>query len=251
LGGRSLFHVIIVLPAYNEEGNVGGLLKRIDRDLSHDSLPYRVVVVDDGSIDRTAEILADAARLLPVTVFRHERNQGLGAAIRDGLRIATEMAGEDDIIVTMDADETHSPAQIAGMIRRVEAGSDVVTASRFQPGAAVSGLTLHRRLISWAASLLMRVCFPTPGVRDYTCGFRAYRAAALRAASDKFGPALVDQAGFQCMADILLKLRRMDLVFGEVPMVLRYDVKRGVSKMKIGRTAAGTLRMLLKRRFVR
>ena len=241
--------MIVVLPAYNEEANLGSLLERIDRDLTDELLPYRILVVDDGSRDRTADILAAAACSLPLTIFRHERNQGLGATIRDGLRLATEMAGEHDIVVTMDADETHSPALIATMVQRVREGRDVVIASRFQPGGAVYGLSTFRSLISWVASVLMRLCFPTRGIRDYTCGFRAYRAAVLRAANEEYGAALVDQEGFQCMADILIKLRRMDLVFGEVPMILRYDLKGGASKMRIARTVANTLRLMLKRRF--
>ena len=97
----------------------------------------------------------------------------------------------------------------------------------------------------------MRVVFPTPGVSDFTCGYRAYRAEALQQAYAQYGDSLVDQDGFQCMVDILLKLRKLPLIFGEVPLILRYDLKRGQSKMRIMRTAANTLRLLWRRRFGR
>jgi dolichol-phosphate mannosyltransferase len=95
----------------------------------------------------------------------------------------------------------------------------------------------------------MRIVFPTPGVSDYTCGYRAYRAEALQQAYARFGSGLVNQDGFQCMVDVLLKLRTMPLIFGEVPMILRYDLKRGQSKMRIAQTTVKTLRLLWLRRF--
>jgi dolichol-phosphate mannosyltransferase len=114
----------------------------------------------------------------------------------------------------------------------------------------VYGLSLHRRIVSRVASWLMRIVFPTPGVTDYTCGYRAYRAEALQQAYAAYGDNLVSQDGFQCMVDVLLKLRRLPLIFGEVPMILRYDLKRGSSKMRLAKTAVNTLRLLFVRRFV-
>src|SRR5260370_26197574 len=95
--------------------------------------------------------------------------------------------------------------------------------------------------MSRAGSLLMRVLFPTPGVSDYTCGYRAYRAEALQQAYAQYGDSLVDQDGFQCMVDILLKLRKLPLIFGEVPLILRYDLKLGQSKMRLMKTPVNTL----------
>jgi dolichol-phosphate mannosyltransferase len=240
--------VLVVLPAYNEEENIGALLQRIDEDLSEDRLPYRVLVVDDGSADRTPQILETCATQYPLHVRRHERNLGLGATIRDGLLQASEMAGPRDIVITMDADETHTPGLVQRMVRMIREGHDVVIASRYQPQARVVGLSFGRRAISYGASLLMRVVFPTPGVRDYTCGFRAYRATVLTSAIEQYGDAFLNQDGFQCMVDILLKLRRMPVIFGEVPMILRYDRKKGASKMRLARTAYRTLRLMLRRR---
>jgi dolichol-phosphate mannosyltransferase len=87
-------------------------------------------------------------------------------------------------------------------------------------------------------------------VTDFTCGYRAYRAEALQQAYGAYGDTFVDQDGFQCMVDVLLKLRRLPLIFGEVPMILRYDLKRGSSKMRLTRTALKTLRLLWQRRVV-
>jgi dolichol-phosphate mannosyltransferase len=243
--------IIVVLPAYNEEANIGNLLRRIFENLSDEGMGFSIIVVDDGSSDRTQAILEEFGRDFPLTIHRHERNQGLGATIRDGLREASAAASERDIVITMDADESHSPGLMIRMIRMIREGYDVVIASRYQRGSRVFGLGMGRRIISRAASLLMRVLFPTPGVSDYTCGYRAYRAEALEQAYRQYGESLVDQDGFQCMVDILLKLRKLPLIFGEVPLILRYDLKRGPSKMRVMKTAVKTLRLLWRRRIGR
>jgi len=241
--------VLVVLPAYNEEANIGGLLTKIDDAMADSSLAYEVIVVDDGSRDRTFEVLTEFSKRIPLTVSRHEVNQGLGITIRDGLLLAGKLAGKDDIVVTMDADETHTPGLIFRMVQMTREGYDVVIASRYQHGARVYGLSAFRTFISYGASWLFRVVFPTRGVKDFTCGFRAYRGQVLAAAIAKYGENIVEVQGFQCMVDILLKLRKMDVIFGEVPMILRYDLKLGASKMRVVRTMRQTLLLVLKRRF--
>jgi dolichol-phosphate mannosyltransferase len=240
--------VLLVLPAYNEEANLGKLLKRIQDAMEESFLRYSVLVVDDGSDDGTAAILRDFSSEMPLTVSRHDTNQGLGAAIRDGLYLASQMASENDVIITMDSDETHTPGLILRMVRLVREGHDVVIASRFRPGSRVYGLSLPRRLLSYLGSMTCRIVFPTEGVRDFTCGYRAYRAQALKEALRHYGSSFIHVDGFQCMVDILLKLRRMEVVFGEVPLILRYDLKRGASKMKVLRTTRQTLGLLIRRR---
>jgi dolichol-phosphate mannosyltransferase len=240
--------VFIVLPAYNEEANIGALLERINGSMTESGFRYQVIVVDDGSGDRTLEILNDYSKRIPLTISRHPVNQGLGAAIRDGLLLAVEMAGQHDIVVTMDADETQSPGLIPRMVQMIREGNDVVIASRYRPGARVVGLSLPRRVASYGASWVFRMLFPTAGVRDYTCGFRAYRSQVLSRAVSRYGNLFVEAQGFHCMIDILLKLRKLDAIFGEAPMILRYDLKRGSSKMRVARTIWHTLSLALKRR---
>ena len=241
--------VLVVLPAFNEAATIERLLDRIDEALDEASIAYQVILVDDGSRDRTLEIVQACAARMPIRVVHHEGNRGLGATIRDGLITAAEHAHARDIIVTMDADDTHTPGLILRMVRMISEGHDVVIASRYQPGSRVIGVPFARRLLSDAGSWLFRLMFPTPGVRDFTCGYRAYRAQVVQEALARYGAEFLDQDGFQCMVDILLKLRRMDLIFGEVPFVLRYDHKEGGSKMNVWRTVRATVALLFRRRF--
>jgi len=246
---RPLRTVRIVLPAYNEAENLPSLLAGVTEAMEDNLLPYQVIVVDDGSTDRTAAIAKQHGDRSPIRVVQHAANLGLGAAIRDGLQEALQLSNERDVIVTMDADDTHTPGLIVRMVRMLGEGYDVVIASRYQPESRVYGVPWSRRVMSGGASLLMRILFPIRGVRDFTCGYRAYRAAVLREAVAQYGGNFVNQEGFQCMVDILLKLRRMDLIFGEVPMLLRYDRKEGQSKMRVWRTATNTLGLLVRRKF--
>jgi dolichol-phosphate mannosyltransferase len=130
----------------------------------------------------------------------------------------------------------------------IREGHDVVIASRYQPQSQTYGVPWVRRLTSYAGSLLIRCLFPTRGVRDFTCGYRTYRADVLRFAMRQYGDHFVDQDGFECMVDILLKLRRLRVIFGEVPIILRYDLKQSGSKMRLLKTARSTLMLLLQRR---
>ena len=246
--------LIMVLPAYNEEGNLGPLVENLEAvfySLSCLGYERRYVIVDDGSTDGTPRVLAELQNTLPITVIRHEPNQGLGATIRDGLKKACEIAGDEDVVFTMDADNTHPAGLLKPMTQLVQEGNDVVIGSRYRAGSRVVGLSRWRALMSWGARVLFQLIFPIPGVRDYTCGYRAHRAQVLKEAFRVYGDRFVEHSGFQCMADILLRLSRLRVIMNEVPMILRYDQRQGTSKMRVGRTVFQTMTLLLKRRFER
>lgn len=245
--------VWIFLPAYNEELALPPLLNRLQAAMEAAKLDYHVVVVDDGSSDKTLEVAQRHAETMPLTVVVHEINQGLGAALRDGLTWATEQAEDHDVVVSLDADDSHDPALIEQMMQRIDEGAEVVIASRYRPGSEIHGVPWSRRALSYWGGWMFRILFPTRGVRDYTCGFRAYQAGVLRRALEHYGSGLFDQDGFQCMVDLLLKLRRLRPRprFAEVPFILRYDRKVGESKMRVASTARKTIALLVRRRLGR
>jgi dolichol-phosphate mannosyltransferase len=240
--------VIITLPAFNEEQTLPPLLDAIRDAMEENRIEYSVIVVNDGSRDGTAEVVDAARARMPLARIDHPTNRGLGETIRTGLLAALQGAAERDIIVTMDSDNTHTPGLIARMVRGIREGNDVVIASRFQPGARAIGVPFYRGVFSRGASWLFRIVFPTPNVRDFTSGFRAYRVGVLQRGFATYGDAFVAESGFSCMVDILLKLRRLDAIMTEVPLVLRYDLRFGVSKMLVLRTIRDTLRLLAVRR---
>ncbi|QDT68384.1 Undecaprenyl-phosphate mannosyltransferase [Planctomycetes bacterium MalM25] len=246
--------VRVALPAYNEGEALLPLLRSLHATLEGAGLRHEIVVVDDGSQDDTAPIAAQASFSMPVRLVQHEVNQGLAGALRTGLVDAVENASPGDVILTMDSDNTHPAGLIPRMLSLIAEGHDVVIASRFQHGARVIGVPWDRVLLSIAARWVFKIMLPIPGVRDYTCGFRAYRVAPLAAAIEHFGDDFVSEKGFSCMVDVLLKLRRLrvngaPIVMGEAPMILRYDQKGGASKMRVLRTVRQTLSLVFRRFF--
>ncbi len=231
--------VIVVLPAYNEAENLPPLLGQLHATLGGGGA-YHVLVVDDGSTDGTAAVADNQPQ---VSLERNPRNLGLTETMKRGLVRAVAMCGSDsDVIVTMDGDNTHAPEQIPAMLAAIEAGSDLVIASRYRRGARILGLSAFRKLLSLGGSWMFRLLLPMPGVTDYTCGYRAYRAGLMRTAFAQLGPdRIVEGEGFSSTANILLHLRVLRPAVAEVPLLLRYDRKRGASKMNIFRTVKATL----------
>jgi len=241
----------IVLPAYNEEEALPPLLDSLHGALTEEKMDYSIVIVNDGSRDRTGELIENFAKTFPIVPIHNDGNKGLAETIRRGLIEAVNRSKNSDVIITMDADNTHPAGLIFRMSRLLKEGNDVVIASRYREGSHIKGVSYHRRFLSFGASILFRVFFPIRGVRDYTCGYRAYRASALKKLIERHGESFVSERGFSCMVDILLRLREGDLVFTEVPMVLRYDQKAGESKMDVMQTVFDTLKLLIRRRFSR
>lgn len=241
--------VILALPAYNEAPNLPPLLAGARASFERASLPWSVIVVNDGSTDDTGAVLDRLAAgefAGHLTVVQHEKNQGLGGAMRTVIGEALSASEGEDIIVNMDSDNTHDPAYIPGMCEKIwEDGWDVVIASRYQNGSAEVGVPFGRRVLSRVARWVFRVTLRLPGVRDYTCGFRAYRRSVLAATAEKFGDRLITRNGFACTDELLLRVSTVTRKITEVPFILYYDRKQGSSKMALGLTIAETLRMIL------
>lgn len=235
---------IIILPAYNEEESIVDLLEEFCK-IAPSLGDYEIILVNDGSNDRTVEFAEQFKGRLNLLIVHHQRNKGLGPAIKTGLFKAIEHScNDDDAIVYMDADCTHPPHYIPKMVELIDNGADIVIASRFLPGSKEVGVPLLRRIYSRGARVLFRLYLPLPGVTDYTCGFRAYRAALIRQALARFGDSIIQRTGFACTDELLVNLATFDIKIAEIPFTLRYDRKRGKSKLPLLLTIRETLRML-------
>ena len=197
----------VVMPAFNEgreiEHSVAELVKALDRS----GYSYEILVVDDGSIDLTAEI----ARDLGADVFRHERTLGKGAALRTGFQWA-----RGEIVVTLDADLSHDPAEIPALIEPLlETDADLVIGTRFSRGANIKPYAINwvqrlaNVLLSGLVSLLTGI-----SISDSLSSFRAYRREALEEL--KF-----HSQGAEAEAEIILKTANSGRDICEVPVTFR------------------------------
>lgn len=240
--------ICLALPAYNESAVIQPLLVQAAAALAAEQVEWSIVVVDDGSTDATAALVEEfIARGNPrVRLVRHPRNRGLGPAIITGLEAALEAGAEPDrMIVCMDADLTHPPSIIPQMRREMDTGADLIIASRFQPGSRQVGVPFFRQVMSVGARILFKLYLDLPGVRDYTCGFRGFRASLIAEGFQHFGQeGLITRSGFACTDELLVHLALLGPAIREVPFVLRYDLKAGKSKMNLKLTILETIKLL-------
>ena len=163
----------VVVPTYDEIANIERLLREV-RAAAPDA---RVLVVDDGSPDGTADRAEALGRELGnIEVMRRTEKNGLGNAYRAGLRRAIDDGAE--VCVQMDADLSHPPSELPALISNVEHGADLCIGSRYVPGGRVVNWPRQRRMLSrwgnrYAAGVLGLA------VNDATAGYRAYRSEAL------------------------------------------------------------------------
>ena len=195
--------IIAAMPAYNEEKHIAevilGAAKHVDR----------VVVVDDGSTDRTSAI----AHACGAVVVRHARNRGYGAAIRACFETAKKMHA--DVLITLDSDEQHDPEDIRRLIHVLDEGSDIVIGSRFLKD---SGRCIPRyrrfgiRLLTVATNAVGGM-----KVSDSQSGFRAYSRKAMSKIE-------ITASDMSAGSGILFQAKKHQLELSEVPITCRYDV---------------------------
>jgi dolichol-phosphate mannosyltransferase len=251
----------VLLPAYNEEGNLEVLVNKW-QELNIPlwkkfTLSLHIVVVNDGSSDNTkniGEILEK--KYNNFTLINHPQNRGLGETLKTAITYVIKNRPNSVFTCLMDCDNTHHPKYIMDMLNKTLLDKDskevdVVIASRYQEGSNIQGLANHRIFISNCAKFVYQILFNVKNVRDYTCGYRLYKNKILKKAILYYGDNLVEETGFSCMAELLYKLSIIGASFSEVPFELRYDFKQGKSKMNVFNTAINSLNLAFRLRRLR
>ena len=213
--------VTVVIPTYNEREN----LSHIAAAVTHQG--YKLLVVDDSSPDGTGE-LADriAASESRMSVLHRRRKDGIGPAYAAGFDRALSQGAE--IIIEMDADFSHDPADLPRLVAAIDDGADVAIGSRYVPGGSTPDWPLVRRLISRGGNLYARLMLGIQ-IRDATAGFRAFRADALRELPYR----TAKSSGYSFQVEMAMRAVESGLTVVEVPISFR-DRARGTSKMGMG-----------------
>lgn len=213
--------ITVVIPTYNERENLPDIADAVIRH------GYRLLVVDDASPDGTGSIADQLAAAEPmISVLHRHRKEGLGPAYGAGFDLALDQGAE--ILIQMDADFSHDPADLPRLVEAIGAGADVAIGSRYVPGGSTPDWPLPRRLISKGGNLYARLMLGLP-LRDVTAGYRAYRDEALRVLP--YREARASGYGFQ--VEMALRTHGAGMRVVEVPITFR-DRTRGTSKMGIG-----------------
>jgi dolichol-phosphate mannosyltransferase len=202
----------VVIPAYNEEALIERTLRETAAMLDEVGYPWEIVVVDDGSRDKTAEKVEQAAAGRPIRLVVHERNRGKGAALITGLR-----ATSGTLVVFADADLEVHPRQITRLLDTMErTGADVVTGSKLHPDSEVK-YPRRRRLLSFGYYVLVRALFNLD-VHDTQTGLKLFRADAIRHAIPR-----LRVRRFASDLEILLEVHRAGGTIVEAPVVVTQE----------------------------
>lgn len=225
---------LVVVPTYDEAENIGPLL---DRVLGADERVH-VLVVDDGSPDGTADVVARRPEIGGrVHLLRRTTKDGLGAAYRAGFAWGRDRGYE--VLVEMDADLSHPPERLPALLDAVspQGGADLAIGSRYVPGGGTSNWPWYRQAVSRGGNTYVRLVLGLD-VADATAGFRAYRRELL----DRVGVDTVTSNGYCFQVEMVLRAVRAGARVQEVPITFVERV-RGTSKMSTGIVAEALLRV--------
>jgi dolichol-phosphate mannosyltransferase len=213
----------VILPTYCEAQNIGKLIKEIENL----QLDISILVIDDSSPDRTAEIVRDLQRkyaniLLLVRLGKH----GLGTAITEGFRTFLSLKNPPRYVITMDADYSHNPRDIPRLLSIMQCGCGLVIGSRYCRGGEIAGWPSTRRIISRLANAIAKFVVDKE-VHDCTSGFRCYSTEFVRE-----GIGNLHSQTYEIQIETIKQACCKGFEIKEVP-ILFVNRKKGKSKLTI------------------
>ena len=218
--------VVIILPTYNERGNIAALLRSLQGEFRRIRHDMHVLVVDDNSPDGTAELVREAMRECSNVQLITGEKAGLGAAYIRGMQHAINEL-HADVVFEMDADFSHNPADVPRLLAQLEDSADFVIGSRHVKGGSIPAeWSVWRKLNSAGGNWVARYVAGLYGIRDCTAGFRAIRTSILR----QIDFSALRVKGYAFQVALLHQAVTLGAVVREVPVDF-IDRKRGQSKL--------------------
>ena len=218
--------IYVCVPVHNEARTVGLVLWKVRQVFTAFQREYQIIACDDASTDGTADVLTSYARVLPLTVIKHQSREGYARSLEELLRVALQRTDRPkrDCAITLHADFVHAPETMEEMVKRLESGADLVVAEQYRIEGVRSWQERWAR--QWAPWLL-RV---GGGVKDSISGFTALRLIVLRQALKGGETPLLTTDGWAANAELLARLgahaRRIEVVSSAA----RYDLKQRASR---------------------
>lgn len=243
----------VIVPLFNEADNVPRLLSSIadsSRELvsAAGSDDLKVLCVDDGSRDGTHERLASMCLPFGLTVLRHGINRGPGASFGTAFAHLSAELDPSDLLITMEGDNTSRLDTAAKMLVRIREGHDAVLASPYAYGGGFSNTSAARLLLSHGANSVLKGIVGVHGIHTMSSFFRLYTGGLIARLQGTFGMRILERNGFECMAELLVKMMLIRASISEIAMHLNSGERLGSSKMNVGRTIKGYMSIVRARR---
>jgi dolichol-phosphate mannosyltransferase len=234
--------IYFLIPVYNETAN----LKNLFGELSSLDIAMEVhyVFSDDGSTDKSKEIISELFKGKSFTILGDGINRGPGAAFNTGFAWILQHAAPEDKVVTLEADCTSDLGILNTMLVLRDLGYDLVLASVYAQGGGFEKTSFFRKFISAVANFMFRFLFDVK-VLTLSSFYRVYSVALLERIQKKYN-GIITEYGFVCMLEILVRAIRCNARIIEVPMKLHSSKRIGQSNMKVLKTTFQYFKFLAK-----
>ncbi|MFI5164508.1 MAG: polyprenol monophosphomannose synthase [Bacteroidia bacterium] len=215
---------LVIIPTYNEKENIEKMIRKVFSL----SVPFHVLIVDDGSPDGTPGIVKNLQKEFPDNLFIEERKekQGLGTAYIHGFNWSLKKQYE--YVFEMDADFSHNPEDLIRLREACAKGADVAVGSRYIKGGKVQNWPVDRIMMSYFASLYVRIILCI-NIRDTTAGFKCYSRKVLEAIDFE----KIKFTGYAFQIEMKYSAVKLGFNVVEVPITFK-DRTEGTSKMSMG-----------------
>ncbi len=237
--------IYFLIPVYNESAN----LKNLYGELTawNNTAPVHYVFSDDGSSDKSKEVISELFMGKSFTVLGDGVNRGPGAAFNTGFQWILKNATSEDYVVTLEADCTSDLSILNIMLTLQSSGFDLVLASIYAQGGGFDKTSFFRKFISAMANFIFRFLFDVK-VLTLSSFYRVYKVSLLQRIQNKFN-GIITEPGFVCMLEILVHSIHCDAKIIEVPMQLHSSKRIGQSNMKVVKTTFEYFRFLIRGKF--
>ncbi len=238
--------IFFLVPVYNEEENIPKLFESFARVSDKHEVTF--VFVDDCSTDNSVNLINTLFENFRFKVITKQQNGGPGHSFNLGFDWILEHSESTDLVVTLEADGTSDLSILSTMITlSSEFGFDLVLSSVYAQGGGFQQTSFFRKTISFWANIMLRAIFNVK-VLTLSSFYRISSVALLRRIKDRYS-IIIEQPGFVCMFEMVLKSINVDARIIEVPMQLKSEARIGQSKMNVTKTSKEYLRFIYKHYF--
>ncbi len=219
---------VIIIPTYNERGNIERLIEILEKDIFPQIKKYEtnILVVDDNSPDGTADVVRELTKKWENIKLNVGKKEGLGAAYVRGMDFAVKKM-EADVLFEMDGDLSHDPSKIPTFLKKIDEGFDLVIGARYIKGGSIpNNWGIHRKIYSIVGNLIVRMILMRFWHHDWTSGYRALKKEVF----EKIKPELHGFKGYTFQVSFLHKAIARGYKVTEVPF---HFTDRTLGKSKI------------------